>query len=352
MPAVQAAREAARRSQCTNNLRQLGLALSSYQTAIGCYPFGVGGGGPRGNAALLRWSAHSQLLLYLEQVQLYNAINFSLVPWLNVPSFGSDPINQTALTTQLSGFLCPSDMDRIDDPLNTAHNNYRANAGTIPCNLQQDCPDPTGRNTGMFWFQSAVRPSGVTDGLSSTAAFSERCLGSPQAPDGLADYYFADFTVATCSAAGPLVSPRLNDPSEWSGVTLGRRQCALHPLPSCSDPWPAELPARWRAGLRQPDARHGDESPPLGRESRPGRRLGTLRKVINQPAGLGGPRNDRGGRGDQRGLVLSTRRPVTRLGVGVVTGRGPLVVVPPWCGASRSTRAPRPRPLPPPGQRG
>jgi prepilin-type N-terminal cleavage/methylation domain-containing protein len=241
LPAVQAAREAARRSQCTNNLRQLGLALASYQSAIGCYPFGVGGGGPPGNAALLRWSAQSQLLLYLEQVQLYNAINFSMVPWLNVPSFGSDPINQTALTTRLSGFLCPSDMDRIDDPLNTAHNNYRANAGTIPCNLQQDCPDPTGRNNGMFWFQSAVRPSSVTDGLSNTAAFSERCLGSPQAPDGLADYYFADFTVATCSTAGPLISPRLLDPSEWSGsrwadgnALYTRYHHVLPPgLPSC-----------------------------------------------------------------------------------------------------------------------
>jgi prepilin-type N-terminal cleavage/methylation domain-containing protein/prepilin-type processing-associated H-X9-DG protein len=241
LPAVQAAREAARRMQCANNLGQLGLALANYQTAIGCYPFGVGGGGPPGNAALLRWSAQSQLLLYLEQVQLFNAINFSLVPWLNQPSFGSDPINQTALTTKVSSFLCPSDVDQINDPLNTAHNNYRANAGTVPCNLQQDCPDPTGRNTGIFWFQSAVRPSGVTDGLSNTAAFSERCLGSPQSPDALADYYFADFTVATCSTAGPLVSPRLTDPSEWSGTRWAdgnslytRYQHILTPgLPSC-----------------------------------------------------------------------------------------------------------------------
>jgi prepilin-type N-terminal cleavage/methylation domain-containing protein/prepilin-type processing-associated H-X9-DG protein len=241
LPAVQMAREAARRSQCANNLRQLGLALANYQAAIGCYPFGVGGGGPPGNAALLRWSAQSQLLLYLEQAQLYHAINFSMVPWLNDPSFGSNPMNQTALTTRLSGFLCPSDMDRIDDPLNTAHNSYRANAGTVPCNLQQDCPDPTGRNTGLFWFQSAVRPSDVTDGLSGTGAFSERCLGSPQAPDGLADYYFADFTVATCQTAGPLVAPRLTDPSEWSGsrwadgnALYTRYHHVLAPgLPSC-----------------------------------------------------------------------------------------------------------------------
>ena len=162
-----------------NNLGQLGLALANYQTAIGCYPFGVGGGGPPGNAALLRWSAQSQLLLYLEQVQLFNAINFSLVPWLNQPSFGSDPINLTALTTKMSGFLCPSDIDQINDPLNTAHNSYRANAGTVPCNLQQDCPDPTGTTRGFSGSRALSDPRASPTALATLPPSRSTALGAP-----------------------------------------------------------------------------------------------------------------------------------------------------------------------------
>ncbi len=160
LPAVQAAREAARRAQCANNLKQIGLALANYQSALRVYPFGVGGGGPPGNV-VNRWSAQSQLLPYLEQTSLYNALNFAGMPWLNLnPVFG--PMNQTAVTTRIAGFLCPTDIDQIDDPLNTAHNNYRACAGTLPYNLKNDSPDLTGRNDGGFWFQSAVSPGQVT----------------------------------------------------------------------------------------------------------------------------------------------------------------------------------------------
>src|SRR5204863_3207958 len=80
LPAIQAAREAARRSSCTNNLKQLGLAAANYENAHNVYPFGVGGA-----ISLLggtsRWSAHSQLLAYLEQAALFNSLNFVGVPW-------------------------------------------------------------------------------------------------------------------------------------------------------------------------------------------------------------------------------------------------------------------------------
>ena len=215
LPAVQAAREAARRAQCTNNLKQIGLALSSYQSALRVYPFGVGGGGPP-SSGFNRWSAQSQLLPYLEQAALFNALNFVGTPWLNLnPEFG--PINQTAITTKIAGFLCPTDVDRIDDPLNTAHNSYRACAGSLPYNLKNDSPDLTGRNNGGFWYQSAVAPGQVTDGLSMTAFFSERCLGNTAAPDPLSDYYLTDDTVDACRPAGPANSPRLTDAYEWSG---------------------------------------------------------------------------------------------------------------------------------------
>ena len=215
LPAVQAAREAARRAQCTNNLKQIGLALANYQSALRVYPFGVGGGGPPANV-VNRWSAQSQLLPYLEQAAIFNALNFVGTPWLNLnPVFG--PMNQTAITTKIAGFLCPADVDGIDDPLNTAHNNYRACAGSLPYNLKNDSPDLTGRNNGGFWYQSAVSPGQVTDGLSMTAFFSERCLGNTAVPDPVSDYYLTNETIAECRLAGPANSPRLTDTYEWSG---------------------------------------------------------------------------------------------------------------------------------------
>jgi len=123
----------------------------------------------------------------------------------------------TAITTRIAGFLCPTDIDQIDDPLNTAHNNYRACAGTLPYNRKNDSPDLAGRNNGGFWFQSAVSPERVMDGLSMTAFFSERGLGNTAAPDRLSDYYLTNDTVDACRLAGPADSPRLTDPYEWSG---------------------------------------------------------------------------------------------------------------------------------------
>src|SRR3954469_2860277 len=78
LPAVQAAREAARRGQCSNNLKQIGLALHNYETAIGTFPPGRLNTYVKGNGHC--WGAYSQLMPYLELGALFDAMNFSMNP--------------------------------------------------------------------------------------------------------------------------------------------------------------------------------------------------------------------------------------------------------------------------------
>lgn len=220
LPAVQGAREASRRLLCQGNLRQIGLALANYESAHQSFPFGTGGQAPPGYEP--RWSAHSQLLVHLEQAPLFHSLNFVGVPWLHDPVYGSR--NQTALTTQVATFICPSDTDAIDNDqdVHLAHNSYRACAGTLPINLSGDQPvaGGPGRNDGMFWFQSRVRMSDLSDGTGQTAAMSERCLGSPDQADPLADYYLEGGAIDDCRRAGGSAS-RFTQPNEWSGQRWG-----------------------------------------------------------------------------------------------------------------------------------
>jgi prepilin-type N-terminal cleavage/methylation domain-containing protein/prepilin-type processing-associated H-X9-DG protein len=179
LPAVQSAREAARRAQCVNNLKQLGLAIHNYHQSVNALPWGDG-------PWWIEWSAHTLLLPYIEQGPIYNSINFGDMLPFGKPSFVIDhPVNTTAANSAISGFLCPSDQDRLTTP--DGHNNYMANSGSAPNSCY-------GGNAGtMAWSGPAAGPfiysdqghvvsfggtsisfASITDGLSNTAAFSER----------------------------------------------------------------------------------------------------------------------------------------------------------------------------------
>ncbi|MDR3632198.1 MAG: DUF1559 domain-containing protein [Isosphaeraceae bacterium] len=113
LPAVQAAREAARRSQCVNNLKQMGLAIHNYISANTSLPPSGNCGAnpdPNGSPNVQNYSMKGRILPFMEQQQVYNAINFnaSAVSWGGSPDQGT-AINATVIQTKVSSFLCPSD---------------------------------------------------------------------------------------------------------------------------------------------------------------------------------------------------------------------------------------------------
>ncbi len=166
LPAVQAAREASRRASCSNNLKQLGLALHGYHDALGVLPSGYGyqqgytwGG--------FGWAA--AILPHLEQQPIFNAINFDLAAWTQE--------NATACVTVVATYLCPSDdtseggfLDR--EGLRFAMASYVASFG--PGDM--DFEDPEDRR-GLFSRNSKTRLVDIRDGLSQTLAVSERHNG-------------------------------------------------------------------------------------------------------------------------------------------------------------------------------
>ena len=160
LPAVQVAREASRRSQCMNNLKQLGIALSSYESAHRVFPQGVNG---------LGYSPHSMLLPFIDQKPLFNAINFETAGDL-LGVFG-DGSNTTALEITVPVFLCPSD---VLDAGMEGRTDYAGNGGVGSTwkgfnGLFVDNSGSDHRSIGL---------SSVTDGATQTAAMSEWIIGA------------------------------------------------------------------------------------------------------------------------------------------------------------------------------
>jgi prepilin-type N-terminal cleavage/methylation domain-containing protein/prepilin-type processing-associated H-X9-DG protein len=205
LPAVQAAREAARRAQCTNNLKQIGLSIHNYHSAINSMPWGD---------LSYYWndfSSNALLLPYLEQTNIYNAINFAQVL---SPANPGNAQNATIQLSKLNFLLCPSDINRLTSLY--GHTNYMPNSGADPY-LYDNLTTLSGPFgvVATLGGGAALRPvvgfNNVLDGLSNTAAYSEKVMGlgnvlaSPQPADPLkpsSAYYAVAISATTSTTSG------------------------------------------------------------------------------------------------------------------------------------------------------
>jgi prepilin-type N-terminal cleavage/methylation domain-containing protein/prepilin-type processing-associated H-X9-DG protein len=183
LPAMQVAREAARRAQCLNNLKQIGLGLHNYHSTVEMFPSGYVSytldNSPSGEEIGPGWGWGSMILSMMEQRKIYDMIDFSLST--------SDPAAAGARPAQLSTFICPSNVHAggwvgmgasnlltISDSEgqvlvgNLAASNYVAVAGQLPPG------EYPAANNGVFYRNSAIRLRDISDGTSTTLLVGER----------------------------------------------------------------------------------------------------------------------------------------------------------------------------------
>jgi len=167
LPAVQMAREAARKTQCTNNLKQLGLALHNYESSNSAYPPSLVLTGT-GNTVnwFGGWGANARVLPFLEQRTMFDAINFD---------FSYDtPINRTVTTMVIGSFICPSETKphASDNAFGKAGvSNYGYNMGDWY--VWGGFGPQVISNRGAFAPNTSRKVADFTDGLSQTLMVSE-----------------------------------------------------------------------------------------------------------------------------------------------------------------------------------
>jgi prepilin-type N-terminal cleavage/methylation domain-containing protein/prepilin-type processing-associated H-X9-DG protein len=259
LPAVQAAREAARRMQCSNNLKQIGLATLNYESAYKVFPpgrmapdFSVGGVVRASYTSypttlpLGAWtgfrSVHTFILPFMEQNNIYDLIDFGVPTSVRMTTGGGvTPVNANyqAYANAAALFICPS---CPNTGVVITENNYRYNfGGSTPfggaegstTNDNLNATSPAGfssRGNGAFTIGNPLRASDFIDGMSNTVFFSERTKGSGRnlsaeppnradvtnmlsRPQGLVD---ADVMFAACEAQPPSVSRfNFNSMGRW-----------------------------------------------------------------------------------------------------------------------------------------
>jgi prepilin-type N-terminal cleavage/methylation domain-containing protein/prepilin-type processing-associated H-X9-DG protein len=167
LPAVQAAREAARRIQCLNNLKQVGLAVHNYHDSVGTLPLGCCVVFDRaGNPIFNGWGVTARILPYLEAQNTFDACNFSLA--------NETPQNDTAMRVGIATYLCPSDGKNqeifLDDGQPRNNTNYAFNRGDwYVWGGRVAAPPPS----SPFRVNACIHLGAISDGTSNTLLAAE-----------------------------------------------------------------------------------------------------------------------------------------------------------------------------------
>ena len=218
LPAVQAAREAARRSQCTNNLKQLALACHNYHDtykalpALGCQQW---------RGSWISYSGFIALLPYIEQQPMYDGIMAQTTPaGPGLPSpwdVGSNTFNDTYWKVDLAALICPSEggepPDRGESP---ALNSYRFCVGD-DYHQNHFRPDQGRDNRGCFQIERWLPLAGIKDGTSNTVMLGESAIGQGTERDlmgGIAINQTA-WNPASCSARYDVTTKQLTGDVRW-----------------------------------------------------------------------------------------------------------------------------------------
>lgn len=239
LPAIQAARESARRTQCANNLKQIGLALANYHDQNKQFPTQTTGSAPQaGGCSGGFYSWMVPILPFLEESALYDSIDreVGMMDQCNLSSSATykgltislNHRNAAAAQTSIATFLCPSDSFEATTVLGSAlpaPGNYSGNVGWVKGSLGPAADaSPVEKSNGFFgldnpkernvWQQPKVSIRQFTDGLSHTAAVAERRVASAQR---LADLGHAPLSLQSFCAGTTGVSRSLADWNNYCG---------------------------------------------------------------------------------------------------------------------------------------
>jgi len=171
LPAVQKVREASFRASCTNNLKQLALAVLQYEQARGYFPPAIttSTGGPPIDFTVYKHGYAPYILPFVEQEAVFRLYRWDL--------FWNDPLNQPAVATPLSVFLCPSapgERTATDGALSFGRTDYVAIYGVDPALVASGLLGSwNGDTNGVLGFGQAWRMNQVTDGTSNTVMVAE-----------------------------------------------------------------------------------------------------------------------------------------------------------------------------------
>ncbi len=242
LPAVQSAREAARRAQCTNNMKQIGLALANYESSNGVYPLGAitynnktdtapAGGNCTGPAAQRGHTMFGAILPFMEQSVVYNSINFTFAA-ANTLYGGvhSGRVNTTAYSTRISAYVCPNDgpRDFVSASNGYSQGSYSGSVGTwnviafyYGCG---DNPNYPGRieypGNGAFDKNRSYNTKDFRDGMSGTIFVGEATQYENEPDDFFQVWnrygYFA-FENSGRSMALATCVPKINAPAIVNG---------------------------------------------------------------------------------------------------------------------------------------